>query len=173
MIIRHTPLGKPELAQDSLPENWKEVYSNSGDLPSNFGVVIDEKLYRSGVILPSHIENLRNRYGIKNIVSLVDRICLDEFEDREDIIIHHIPVLQRRELTFDRIKELVNLIDSTDEPFIVSCLKGKTRTGMVIAGYQVLHGMNRFGAMIGSIGYGNGNISSFREMLAYSKGVNE
>ena len=53
---------------------------------------------------------------------------------------------------------------------LVCCLKGATRTGMVVAGYEVLNGRkSNLQAIAESIMYGNVNISSFREMSRYHK----
>ena len=132
------PLGDPEKIQDGLPYNWRELEEKAGDMPDRFAQV-DENLFRSAIPYPKHIATLQERYGIKNIVSLIDGDWLKEYYSLPsgEIQIHQFPVYQRRELTPQRVKDIVGIIKYLKGPTLVHCLKGVTRTGMVVAGYQI------------------------------------
>ncbi|MBI2647495.1 hypothetical protein HYW99_03390 [Candidatus Woesearchaeota archaeon] len=171
MLIRHhKPLGKPEEAQDPLPKDWKVETSKDGNRPRRFGVVEENKLYRSGIVWSHQVRELQKDYGIVHIISLLDGEWLREFYDTPEITIHQFPILQRRELTYERVRNIVDVINDLNEPSLVHCLTGATRTGMVCAGYQIINGRKgTFGAIVESIGYGMVNISSLREMLHYHR----
>lgn len=165
LIKHHEPLGNPKEAQDPLPENWKELAAQKGKIPKRFGVVEEGKLYRSGIVWANQVRKLHEDYGIANIVSLLEGNWLREFYDSSEITIHQFPILQRRELTYERVRTIVDVINDLNQPSLVHCLNGATRTGMVCAGYQIINGIKgKFGAIIESIGYGMVNISSLREM---------
>ncbi len=171
MIIKyHEPLGDPNSKQDPLPENWREISATATIMPENFGVVEKGKLYRSAIVWPHQMEKLHNDYKINHIISLIDGDWLQQFYNDAVITIHQFPYLQRKELTFDRVKDIVRLINSLNEPAIVFCLKGKTKTGMVSAGYEILNGRKtNLQAIAESIKYGNLNMSSFSEIKRYCK----
>jgi len=134
----HEALGdRPE---DPLPKNWKVIADNSGDMPERFGVVEQGRFYRSAMIWSHHISKLQKDYGIEHIVSLVDGDWLSNWYDDSGITIHQFPILRRRAFTKERVRDVVEAINSLDGPAIVHCLKGVTRTGMVSAAYQVLNG---------------------------------
>ena len=98
----------------------------------------------------------------------MDGDWLREFYDDPEITIHQFPTLQRRELTYERVRNIVDVINDLNEPSLVHCLRGVTRTGMVCAGYQIINGdKGKFGAIAESIRYGMVNLSSLREMLNY------
>ena len=169
-IKHHEPLGDKNNKQDPLPENWQELSAIADGKPKKFGVVERDRLYRSGIVWSHQIEGLHREYGISHIIALIDGDWLQQFYEDERITIHQFPLFQRRELTFERVKDIVEVINSQDEPSLVCCLKGATRTGMVVAGYEVLNGRkSNLQAIAESIMYGNVNISSFREMSRYHK----
>jgi protein tyrosine/serine phosphatase len=142
MLIKyHEPYGDPNEKQDPLPRNWREIELNASFLPLNFDVVEDSRLYRSGIIWAKQIPILQEIFDIKHIISLVPGDWLESYYDSLDITIHQFPFFQRRELTFERVKGIVNVINSLDGPALVHCLKGATRTGQVIAGYEVINGL--------------------------------
>ena len=167
-IKYHEPYGNPEEKQDSFPENNNNLVVKANKKPKNFGVVEESKLYRSAIIWPHQARKLQEDYGIQHIITLIDGDWLQEFYDDEEITIHQFPLLQRRELTFGRVTNIVDVINSLDGPAIVCCLKGKTRTGMVCAGYRLINDQkDHLGSIIETIKFGNLNISSFREMWRY------
>ena len=171
MLIRyHTPHGNPENQQDTLPANWQEIAVNAGELPIKFGVVDPEKLFRGGMIWSHQVERLKRQYGITHIISLISGDWLSQFYDNPDITIHQFPFYQRRELTFERVKDIVDLINSLKEPAIVHCMKGVTKSGMVCAGYKIINGQrSNLGTIIENIRYGYFNISSIKEVMRYSR----
>lgn len=171
MLIRyHEPLGNPEEAQDPLSNDWEIEASKDGNRPRRFGVVEENKLYRSGIVWPHQVRRLQQDYGIVHIISLLEGDWLREFYDAPEITIHQFPILQRRELTYERVRNIVDVINDLDEPSLVHCLTGATRTGMVCAGYQINNGRKgKFGAIVESVGYGMVNISSLKEMLHYHR----
>jgi len=169
-IKYHEPLGSPNNKQDPLPENWRELSAIAGAMPENFGIVEKDKLYRSAIVWPHQVNKLYKDYKISHMIVLIDGAWLEQFYDDWKITIHQFPYLQRRELTFERVKDIVRLINSLKEPSLVCCLKGKTKTGMVAAGYEILNGRkNKLQAIADSMRYGNLNISSFSEMRRYDK----
>ncbi len=170
MVIQcHKPHGSPENQQHPLPANWKDIASKASNRPARFGVVDPDKLYRSGMIWPHHVNTLQEDYQIKHIISLLDGDWLKEFYNDNSIIIHQFPFYQRKELTFDRVKNIVDVINSLKEPAIVHCFKGATRTGMVCAGYHIINGKKgNLAVIIGNMKYMDFNISSMREILHYS-----
>jgi len=172
MLIRHhEPLGNlTEKPQDPLPENWKELAGKSGHIPARFDIVDEDKLFRSAIVWPHQVKHLRDNYGISNIVSLMDGDWLSEFYENSEVEIHQFPFLQRRALTYNRIRGIVDVINESKRPCLVHCLKGSTRTGMVCAGYNIINGnKGKLASIAESVKYGMVNISSIREMLYYSK----
>jgi len=169
-IKYHRLQGVPIDKQDPLPENWRELSKIANGKPEKFGVVEPNKLYRSAVVWPRQVEDLYEDYGVCNIITLIDGDWLKQFYDDERITIHQFPFFRRRELTFEKIKDVVKVINLQDKPSLVCCLKGVVRTGMLVAGYEILNGRkSNLRAMVESVIYGNVNISSFREMRKYHK----
>ena len=169
MIKRyHEPLGDPEHKQDPLPDNWRELAARAGSMPKNFGVVEHKKLYRSAIVWPSQVEGLHANYGINHFITLMDGDWLLDHYARQDITIHQFPFFQRRELTLKRVKDIVEVINTLDSPSIVSCLKGSVRTGMVVAGYEIINGRkSNLVARLESGLYWNFNGSAHREIKDY------
>ena len=169
MLVRHhEPLGDPSKKQDPLPENWESIAADAGHLPNNFGTVEPGKLYRSGIVWPNQVRKLKEDFGIEHIISLLDGDWLQDFYYGSAVTIHQFPFHRRRALTFDRVRDIVTVINDLDKPALVHCYHGATRTGMVCAGYQIINGRKgRFRAILESVRYRNVNISSFREMRHY------
>ena len=169
--VHHTPLGNiQEPAQHPLPHNWIDLARNAGQVPDNFGVVDPGKLYRSAVVWPHQVLYLREEFGIRHILTLIDGDWLAGFYREERVTIHKFPFLQRRALKFEKVKDIVDVINSLDQPSLVMCLKGRTRTGMVCAGYDIINGKgSRFGSMIESLKYGNLNVASYMEIAKYHR----
>ena len=84
-IKYHEPLGDPDNQQDPLPENWQELSAIADGSPRKFGVVEQEKLYRSGIVWPHQVGGLHHDYGIRHIVTLIDGDWLQQFDDDERI----------------------------------------------------------------------------------------
>jgi hypothetical protein len=165
MIIRYfEPTTPARYAQDPLPRDWRE--RDSSGFPPNFSGVVEGRLYRSGLVLPEHVERLHNVLKIDDFIVLLEGNWLDEFSDREDITIHQFPTIRRSDLTKEHVQEAVRIIDSSNR-IHVSCNKGITRTGEVIAAHRIAHGSNRLLAAYESLLEGNLNISSIFEILSY------
>ena len=140
LIKHHEPLGDQNQRQDPLPENWKEIAAEAGITPVRFAAVEIGKLYRSGIVWPKHVLRLQEKYGIAHIISLIEGDWLSEFYEYPSITIHQFPFYQRRELTAERVGDIVDTINGLEQPALVQCLKGVTKTGMVSAAYQILNG---------------------------------
>jgi len=80
------------------------------------------------------------------------------------------PINQRRHLTFKKVRDIVDVIDKLESSALVHCLNGSTRTSMVSAGYQIMHGSSKPRVIWENFGmrYWNWNTNSLREMLRYS-----
>lgn len=169
MLVRyHEPYGDPERPQHPLPENWEEIASKAGRKPKRFGVVDPRKLYRSGIIWSHQVPILQEEYNIKNIISLIEGNWLKDFYEDKEITIHQFPFYQRRELTFERVKNIVDVINSLEEPAIIHCFTGATRTGLVSAGYNIINGKkSKLATIIENLKYKDINFSSWREILKY------
>jgi len=166
----HEALGDPANKQDPLPENWQEISARTEGEPCNFGIVEEGKLYRSGIVWQSNVEWLYKTHNIRNIITLVDGDWLTRYYDDPRITIHQFPFFQRRALTKDRVRDIVDVINSLQEPCVVSCLKGVVRTGMVVAGYEIMNGRkSNLAAMLESMAYGNVNLKTLKEILQYSR----
>ena len=114
LITYHKPLGDPKKTQDSLPNNWKELAKKGGDIPRRFNVVEEGKLYRSGIVWPHQVKKLQTDYGVEHIISLLDGDWLEEFYDDPFITIHRFPIMQRKELNYNRIKRIVEVINELE-----------------------------------------------------------
>jgi len=143
MLIRyHEPYGTVRLdlkMRHTLPKNWKALESRAKEMPKKFDVIDQGKLYRSGIVWPKHVKSLQEKHGVVHFISLIDGAWLREFYEVDGVYIHQFPFIERAELTPPRVKNIVDVIDSLEEPALVFCLKGATKTGMVCAGYQISH----------------------------------
>lgn len=170
LIEHHDAYGNPEEKQHPLPENWEVLAFHANKLPKRFGVVKEGKLYRSGIVWPHQIKNLKKDYGIAHVISLIEGNWLDEFEYDPDVTIHKFPFHQRRELTFERVRNIVEVINELEGAAIVHCFKGATRTGMVCAGYQIINEQKgNLRSILENITYLDVNISAIREISHYSR----
>ena len=174
LIKHHEPLGDPNQKQDHLPENWKEIAAEAEIIPIRFSVVEDGKLYRSGIVWPQQVQRLQEKYSIAHIISLIEGDWLSEFYEDPTITIHRFPVYQRRELTAERVEDIVDTINGLEQPALVHCLKGVTKTGMVSAAYQILNGQkSNLGAFLEYVWRsewhlsGLVNISTVKEIFGY------
>lgn len=166
--IHRTSTGDSLEAQDPLPDNWEELAEKAGERPIKFNSVSGKHLYRSGMVWPKQVKFLEKTYGIKNIISLIDGDWLAEFYGDDKITIHQFPFNRRSDLTREMVRDIVITINGLNEPTLVHCLKGKTKTGMVCAGYRTMtEGKTNLSAIIESVRFGNLNISSFTEMWDY------
>ncbi len=175
MLVRyHKPFGDSDHKEHPLPENWQDIERHAGLMPIRFAPVDDNKLYRSGIVWSHQIPVLQDKYGIHHIVSLMDGDWLNKDYDNPSIMIHQFPFHQRRELTAERAKNIVDTINKFDSPALVHCLKGVTKTGMVSAAYQILNAQkSNLAAFLEYVWRsewhlsGILNISTVKEILAY------
>ncbi len=143
--------GDPSLPSiDPLPEDWKDLEAESQEgkfgissfwkeyLPRHFSVIRAWHLYRSAIPWTHQIEELSTGYNLKNIVSLIDWDWLDpDMLNDMGIVQHKFNILQRRALTKEKVRVIVEYIQSLEGPTLVHCLKWAIRTGQVIAWYQL------------------------------------
>jgi len=169
LIKHHEPYGTKENQQNPLPKNWRELAAKTGIKPKRFGIVEEGKLYRSGIIWPPQIPWLQENHGIVHIVSLLEGDWLQDYYESSDIVLHQFPFRQRRQLTFDRAKNIVDVINDLEKPAIVHCLHGVVRTGMVCAAYQIINGRkSHYSAILETVMYGNINLSALKEISSYT-----
>ena len=175
LIKHHEPLGDPNQRQDPLPKNWKDIAgAEAGFIPVRFAAVEVGKLYRSGIVWPQQVHRLQEKYGIAHIISLIEGGWLSDFYEDPSITIHQFPFYQRRELTAKRVGDIVDTINGLEQPALVHCLKGVTKTGMVSAAYQIMNGQkSNLGAFLEYIWRsewhlsGLVNTSTVREIFYY------
>ena len=167
--------------QDALPKNWKDLESWAKDstfgvtsfwkkyIPNNFWVVVPGKIYRSGIPWTFQVEELHGMHGIQNIVSLLWGSWLDEDELSKMWISHfQYDILQRRALTKERVQWIVRFIQELEWPTLIHCLKWSTRTGQVVAWYQLwVEWLSRINVIAHALRHGLVNVSSYRNISEY------
>jgi len=109
----------------------------------NFGIVSDEKLYRSAQPDEEFLRYLKDTYTIKTIVAL--RMDIPEFEERfckeNNINLIRLPIKSwRRWPEPDEAQDFLKLFQFQyiwNLPVLVHCLKGKDRTSAIAALYRI------------------------------------
>ena len=128
-------------------------------MPARFSEVVPNKLYRGGLPADWEIPELKDKFGIQQIISLdkkggekIDYIC------KKNGIIHKIIPINAdnpRDPELEQIKVGVsNIID--DKITYVHCHHGKDRTGLFIAKYRTENGYSCKEALDEAISFGFG-----------------
>ncbi len=121
------------------------VYRAATALPKRFAPVVEGQLYRSGAVSARQLHNLRERYGIKRVISLLDSQspeCIDERAAAERLGIewHNVPMRGDGTSTAEQRRELMALLDDQGgDPTLVHCAAGANRTGLAIGLYRIDH----------------------------------
>lgn len=110
------------------------------DMPNNFGCVEGDKLYRSGIVFPKHIPILKERYGIENVISLIDF----DYLDGSEVNLFKFPTWKKEEFSKDLIDKILEKIDSLEGPTLVHCLRGEKRSELISSSYLLKRGHSKF-----------------------------
>jgi protein-tyrosine phosphatase len=111
-----------------------------GDMPRNFSVV-DGKVCGSGKVSQKYLLSLKS-IGITDIINLTEHSEVSEIETKEleklgqeyGINIHHYPIIDRKATTYDRVEEILTIIENA-KMTLVHCMGGIGRTNMILASY--------------------------------------
>ncbi|HUU97254.1 MAG TPA: tyrosine-protein phosphatase [Phycisphaerae bacterium] len=130
-------------------------------LPKRFATVVEGRLYRSGQISPAQLERLVRGYGIRTVVSLLDRearvsVAERRTAERLGIAWHCVPLPGDGASTpAERAQVKTLLFDPDAGSTLVHCAAGVNRTGLAVGMYrlhvqgwpleQVLEEMRAFG----------------------------
>lgn len=130
-------------------------------LPKRFAAVAEARLYRSGQVSPAQLERLVRDYGIRTVVSLLDReapvsVAERRTAERLGIAWHCVPLPGNGASTpAERAQVKTLLFDPDATPILVHCAAGVNRTGLAVGMYrlhiqgwaleQVLEEMRAFG----------------------------
>ena len=111
-----------------------------------FAVVEEGVLLRSSLPSIPRLEEVKQRYGIRTIVSLLSFQEIGEpeseaerkFADRNGIKFVHLPIIQNP--SPEMIKRILEIVDnSSNQPVLVHCRHGIVRTGLFVAIYRMEH----------------------------------
>ncbi|MBU0637667.1 MAG: tyrosine-protein phosphatase [Planctomycetes bacterium] len=111
--------------------------------PRRFDVVVEGKLYRSGLVRPAHLEHLQHQYGIRRIISLLNPATPESRAEEQaarrlGFEWHNIPLRGNGASTpEERCRILTLLRDPDAGPTLVHCAAGTNRTGLAIGLYRL------------------------------------
>ena len=98
---------------------------------------VSPTLYRGGEPGEVGLHNLRDR-GIKTVISLREIPPVQDFLDHYGMAAFHIPMAAERPPSSIEEKRFLDLVSDTSlHPVFVHCVRGKDRTGVMIALYRV------------------------------------
>ena len=116
--------------------------------PYHFQTVTPGVLYRSGSLRDYDLDLVVDRYRIKSIVSL--RLKNESapqahwykmeqsFCEAKGINFFHIPMLGNRPPTDEQLEKWLDIVsDQANHPILLHCAQGVTRTGVMVAVYQI------------------------------------
>ena len=115
--------------------------------PYHFQVVEPGILYRSGWMKPGDTDKIMNKYGIRTVVNLCmpdESTYLENYKDEQricqknDVTIIHIPMPGNTPPAEEQTALWLNLLNDKNRlPILVHCAQGATRTGVMVAVYQM------------------------------------
>lgn len=104
--------------------------------PTNFHIVEDGKLYRSGQPNAKEMAALE-QMGIKTIFNLRYRINNRREIKRTQLVSARLK-LKAQSITFQNMVDGLKLIRDAEKPVLVHCLHGSDRTGCLVACYRMV-----------------------------------
>lgn len=120
------------------------AWEKSRELPKRFGVVVDGRLYRSGRVTPEQLQTLRDKHGVRTVLSLLNPDVPESQQEREaaeklGLRWVNIPLTGDGASTpEDRERMRAVLADDQNGPILVHCAAGANRTGLAV-GMSRLH----------------------------------
>jgi len=173
---------------------WK-THIRDRMIPRKWGVVVPEKIYRSGQLSAQLVEQMLQTHGIKVIVDLTYEDLPNEPEQQEELVAAEKLGIEHKRFPLrgwgtGKVTHYVDAVAAIDQavkegkPVLVHCTAGAQRTGGVLATYQMLI-ENRDPALVRQemmlygwdpeedkfmLGYLNDSMELFAEMLV-EKGV--
>jgi protein tyrosine/serine phosphatase len=116
--------------------------------PFHFKTVTPGVLYRSGSLSNYNLDFVADRYRIRSIVSLrlKNESAPQEhwykmeksFCEARGIKFFHIPMLGNRPPTDEQLEKWLDIVsDQANHPILLHCAQGVTRTGVMVAVYQI------------------------------------
>ena len=112
-------------------------------LPRRFAPVVAGQLYRSGTVKPAQLERLRDEYGIRRVVSLLNPDAPVSVAERDaaaklGLDWQNVPLPGDGSSTpDDRARILAYLSDANAPPTLVHCAAGVNRTGLAVGLYRI------------------------------------
>jgi protein tyrosine/serine phosphatase len=110
----------------------------------NFGVVTENKVYKSGRIEPSEIKNYIQKHNIKTVIDLRDTVKHQYMLDEEKAALDKIANVKYINIRSGQIPNKQNLIDyynvldnKDNYPVLVHCYHGLGRTMLYVALYRI------------------------------------
>lgn len=124
----------------------EQIFSTQDSSIINFHEV-EPGLYRSGELTAKNVIDLKNKYGIKTIVS-IDSYTLNKdamrFEINAAVLsginwVWH-PMNPIGDLDIKKTLQAETALETLERPLLFHCHRGSERTGIVAAAYRVKHG---------------------------------
>ena len=101
---------------------------------------VDDRVFRGGQPSENEFEEL-SKLSVKTVIDLRAGVDREErsIVERLGIRYIHEPMSAIAEPSSQQIGKILNLLESEPGPVYVHCLRGKDRTGTVIACYRIAH----------------------------------
>ncbi len=114
-------------------------------LPKRFGIVAEGRLYRCGYVGADHLATLKQRYGIRTVLSLLAADAPETTAERRaarELGLRWINVPLRGDGSStaaqrDEIRRVI--LDEQLAPLLVHCAAGVNRTGLAVGMYRIWH----------------------------------
>lgn len=111
-------------------------------LTGNFATVVAGEVYRSNQPTPARLEVYEKAHGIRSIINLRGDSNGEDWYQQElasakklSIAHYDFAMSDREELSADRAKQLVALMEKAEKPLLIHCKAGADRTGLASALY--------------------------------------
>lgn len=119
------------------------AWYKASQVPKRFAPVIEGQLYRSGLVAPQQLQNLKEEYGITRVICLLNPDAPETLAERSaaeklGIEWHNIPMGGSGESTAPQRVRLLELMTTRDAPpTLVHCSAGVNRTGLAVGLYRI------------------------------------